>query len=149
MTEHPNEELLSSLMPFSTDTAKDTFRRLWPVFAAEVVLTGLMLGVYALTGHFSAKALWGALLGAGLSMANFCAMALSLLRGEHKGENPEKTRLIARGGTLLRMLVLFGLLFCALKFWALDPLATLLPLILMRISLFAAAFGGEKKEAKK
>lgn len=148
MTENPNEEILSSLMPFAADTAKDTFRQLWPVFAAEVGLTGLMLGVYALTGHFGAKALWGALLGAGLSIANFCAMALSLLRGERSGEDPEKTRLVARGGTLLRLLVLFGILFCALKFLALDPLATLLPLILMRISLFAAAFGGKKKEAK-
>lgn len=146
MTERPNEEFLSPLMPFPVDTAKDTFRRFVPVLIAEAALTALMLGVYALAGRWSAKVLLGALLGAGLAIANFSAMVLSFLRGE-RTQDPEKLRLFARGGTFLRLIVLFGLLFCALKFWALDPLATLLPLVLMRIALFAAAFGG--KEEKK
>lgn len=148
MTENPNpqpQNIDSVLLPFSLDTTKAAFRQLLPVLLTEVGLTALMLGVYALIGQWSIKVLLGALLGAGLSLANFSAMVLTLLKAE-RAESPARGQLAARGSLILRMLALVGILVLAFRLWKLDPLATLLPLCLMRLALFAAAFDGKKKQ---
>ena len=63
----------------SNPTAQ-TFRDILPVMLGELLLTGIMLGVYALIGKFSAKVLWGALLGAGAGVgAGFSCFLLANL----------------------------------------------------------------------
>ena len=112
-----------------------TIRSQAPVFLAQLILCGAMVGVFALVGKFSQQVIFGAILGAAASLLNYLVMILSLLKAE-KSESPEKAQLKARGNYILRMLVLIVGLVVALKFGPFDPLATLLPLILMRVSLF-------------
>jgi len=114
---------------------KITFRTQFPVFVAQLLLCGGMLGVYAILGRLTQSIVFGAILGAAASLLNYVMMIFSLLRAE-KSETPEKAQLKARGNYILRMLVLIVALVVALKFGPFDPLATLLPLILMRIALF-------------
>ncbi len=114
---------------------KITFKSQLPVFVSELALCGAMVGVYALIGKLSQGVLLGAILGGAASVINYAVMIISLLRAE-KSETPEKAQLKVRGNYLLRMVVLIAVLAVAIKFGALDPLATLLPLILMRIALF-------------
>ena len=114
---------------------KITFRTQLPVFLVQLVLCSMMLGVYALIRRLTDQVIFGALLGAAASLLNYAVMIVALLRAE-KSETPEKAQLKARGNYIVRMLVLLVVLIVALKFGPFDPLATLLPLILMRIALF-------------
>ena len=57
-----------------------TFRDVFPVMLGELLLTGVMLAVYALIGRFSLKVLWSAGLGAGAVLLNFTVMILALLQ---------------------------------------------------------------------
>ena len=118
----------------SNPTAQ-TFRDILPVILGELLLTGIMLGVYALIGRFSAKVLWGALLGAGVVLLNFSVMIFALLKAEKRG-NPEKGQLYVRATYALRMLLLAAVLIVALKTKVFDPLATALPLCFQPISVW-------------
>lgn len=104
-----------------------TFRDILPVMLGELLLTGIMLAVYALIGRFSVKVLCGALLGAGAVLLNFTVMIFALLKAEKRG-NPEKGQLYVRATYALRMLLLAVVLIIALKTKVFDPLATALPL---------------------
>ena len=97
----------------SNPTAQ-TFRDILPVMLGELLLTGMMLGVYALIGRFSAKVLWGALLGAGAVLLNFSVMIFALLKAEKRG-SPEKGQLYVKATYALRMLLLAAVLIVALK----------------------------------
>ncbi len=114
---------------------KITFKSQFPVFLSQLLLCGAMVGVFAIVGRLSKEVLFGAALGAAASLINYAVMIISLLKAE-KSETPEKAQLKVRGNYIFRMLGLVVVLVIALKFGPFDPLATLLPLILMRIALF-------------
>lgn len=118
----------------SNPTAQ-TFRDILPVMLGELLLTGMMLGVYALIGRFSAKVLWGALLGAGAVLLNFSVMIFALLKAEKRG-SPEKGQLYVKATYALRMLLLAAVLIVALKTKVFDPLATALPLCFQPIAVW-------------
>lgn len=120
-------------------------REFLPVLVTEVVLSGLMLLVYALIGRWSLKVLLGGLLGTAAELLNFTVMTFSLLRAE-QAETPQKGQLAAKGNYLLRTAVLLAVLIGALITGYFDPLATLLPLCFMRIALFTVNLKRTKKE---
>ena len=117
------------------ENSKITFRTQLPVFLAQIVLCGLMVAVYAIIGRLDRTVVFGALLGMAASLANYGMMIVSLLRAE-KSDDPKKGQLKAQGFFILRMLILLGILIVALKFGPFNPLATLLPLILMRLAIY-------------
>jgi len=112
-----------------------TFKSQFPVFLSQIILCGAMLGVFAIVSRISKEVIFGAALGTAASLVNYAVMIISLLKAE-KSETPEKAQLKVRGNYIFRMLGLVVVLVIALKFGPFDPLATLLPLILMRIALF-------------
>ena len=117
---------------------------MWPIFPAEILLSGVMLGVYAVIGRWSMKILWSAALGTGLVLLNFAVMIFSLILAE-RTSSPARGQLAARGNFVLRMIVLIVVLVLALKSGNFDPLATLLPLCFMRIALFSGTLIKKKK----
>ncbi len=128
------------------ETRKTALRQQMPVFLAQFLLCGAMVGIYGIIGKFSLMVLYGALAGMLVSMLNHVGLIFSVLDAENC-DSPEKGQLKVRGSYLLRMLMMVGLLILALKFVGTDPIATLLPLILMRLALY---IGGMimKKEGK-
>ena len=112
-----------------------TFRDVFPVMLGELLLTGLMLAVYALIGNFSLKVLWSAALGAGAVLLNFTVMVLALLQAEKRG-SPEKGQLYVRATYALRLVLLAAVLILALKSKVFDPLATALPLCFQPIAVW-------------
>ena len=118
-----------------TEIDKITFRSQLPVYLAQLALCVVMVGVYAVLGKLSQRVVFGAVLGAAAYLLNYSVMIFSLLKAA-KSDSPERAQLKARGNYILRMLLLMVGLVVALKFGPFDPLATLLPLILMRIALF-------------
>lgn len=156
MTEKPTnepqedltQELFSELSPKTLRTFRSTLAEMWPIFPAEVLLSGIMLGIYALAGRFTVRILYSAALGTGMVLLNFMVMIFSLIRAE-RFDSPAKGQLAARGSLLVRMLVLVGVLVLALKYGNFDPLSTLLPLCFMRIALFAGTLAKKKKPVSK
>lgn len=128
----------------TADDVKSTLRDLLPILLTELLLCGVMLGVYALAGYMSKKVLFGALLGAGAALVNFGVMVLLLFRAE-LAESPAKGQLYVRGTYTLRMVVLLVVLIVALKSGKFDPLATVLPLLFMRLALFTPRLWKKKK----
>ena len=112
-----------------------TFRDVFPVMLGELLLTGVMLAVYALIGRFSLKVLWSAGLGAGAVLLNFTVMILELLQAEKRG-SPEKGQLYVRATYALRLVLLAAVLILALKSKVFDPLATALPLCFQPIAVW-------------
>ena len=112
-----------------------TFRDVFPVMLGELLLTGIMLAVYALIGRFSLKVLWSAALGAGAVLLNFTVMILALLQAEKRG-SPEKGQLYVRATYALRLVLLAAVLILALKSKVFDPLATALPLCFQPIAVW-------------
>ena len=112
-----------------------TFRDILPVMLGELLLTGVMLAVYALIGRFSLKVLWSAALGAGAVLLNFTVMILALLQAEKRG-SPEKGQLYVRATYALRLLLLAAVLILALRSKVFDPLATALPLCFQPIAVW-------------
>ncbi len=149
MTEKPDKEqempeLFPELSPKTAKTFRTTMAEMWPIFPAELLLSGAMLGVYAAIGRWSMKILWSAVLGTGLVLLNFAVMIFSLILAE-RASSAAKGQLAARGNFLLRMIVLIVVLVFALKSGQFDPLATLLPLCFLRIALFAGTLLTKKK----
>ena len=112
-----------------------------PTLAAEIVLSGIMLGCYALFAALRQDILLGAALGTAAALVNFAAMILGLLRASKK-ENPLSAQLTS----VVRMVVLLVVLVIALKSKRFDPLATLLPLCFMRLALMASELVRKKKK---
>lgn len=114
---------------------KTAFREQLPVFLSELALCVAMVGVYAILQRLTGAVLLGAAIGTAVAIGNHLALILSLLKAE-QSDTPERGQLKVRGNMLLRFLLMVGILVLALKFLHTDPIATLLPLILMRIALF-------------
>lgn len=126
---------------------RSAFRGQIPVFLTQIGLCGLMVAVYACIGRLNPAVLLGALGGLLASVLNYSAMIFSILKAENS-DSPEKAQLKVRGSYLLRTVILFAALVLAIKFGGADPIATLLPLALMRISLLIGGFfvkGGQAK----
>ena len=117
------------------ENSKSVLKEQLPVFLAELLLCGIMVGVFAAIGRFSTGVLLGASIGTAVSLLNHLVLILSLLRAE-RSDTPQGGQLRAQGSMLLRFLIMIGVLVLALKFLHTEPFATLLPLILMRIALF-------------
>ena len=115
--------------------AKTTIKGQIPVFLAQLLLCGAMVGVYGVLKKLTGPVLLGAGIGTTVSLLNHLTLILSLAQAENS-DSPAKGQLKAQGSMILRFLLMIGILVLALKFLETDPIATLLPLILMRIALF-------------
>ena len=105
---------------------------------AEAVAVALMLGAYALLGKLSGAVLVGALFGFALSVGNFLALSVSVSRAADKAEaggNPVEAANRVRLAGTVRLFVLFGLYYLVLQTGAADPLAAVLPLLLMQLAI--------------
>lgn len=107
-----------------------------------VVLTGIMVGVFALLGRFSMQVLLGGVAGAVLAILNFFFMAVNASQAIDKAANQD-----VKGGQKqlkmnygLRMIVLFVILFALVKGGICNPLSSVLPLAFVRPVITIAEF---------
>ncbi len=130
------------------------FRQFLQIALGEAVCVALMLGVYALAGYYSTRVLIGALLGFVLAMSNFFAMSITVSRAADRAAetgDAAKATLSVRGSTTIRMLVLAVIYILILKNDICDPLAAILPLLFVRLSIVLIEFftGMVKKDGKR
>ncbi len=130
-------------------------RQFLKIALGVAVLTGLEIAVYALLGRFSVDVLLGALFGMVVSCANFLALTVTVSRAADRAEDggdPMKARAAVQGSSVLRLLLLAGVYILVLRFSTLDPLASVLPLVFVQISISLFEFfrkDGEKNGSKR
>ncbi len=132
---------------FHNDAA---IRQFLKVAAGVLALTALELAVYALLGKFSVNVLLGAVFGTVVSCLNFLALTISVSRAADRAEggDPAKAKAAVQGSSVLRLIALAAIYIAVLKTTSLDPLAAILPLVFVQLSIYLTDFlrkdGGKK-----
>lgn len=129
---------------------RQVIRQVALVALVELIWVALMLGVYALLGRFTSLVLRGALLGGGLAILNFLLLSMAVSRAadqaEQTGEVARATMSI-RASAVFRLLGIGVILILVLRAKLCDPLAAVLPLVFLQLSINLVGFlrkDGEK-----
>ena len=110
------------------ESRKLVFSQTLMVLAGEILLSAIMVGIFALAGHFDRSVLLGAVVGALLAAANFFLMALSADCAADKAEKQN-----VKGGQTLIQLSYIGRLiglFLVLVLCALTKIFNLFALVI-------------------
>lgn len=137
-------------MGIMSETRKFVIRQTLLVFAGVLACVAVMVGVYALLDRFGAPVVLGGLIGGVLATANFFCMAVSAELAADKAEsgNVKGGQALMRSSYMIRLLVLFGILFACARSGLFDTIALVLPLAFVRPVLSLSEFfrkSGEKK----
>ncbi|MCR4577120.1 MAG: ATP synthase subunit I [Clostridiales bacterium] len=127
------------------DSRKLVLRQTLYIFLGELVLTALMLGVFALIGRFDGKVILGGAAGAVLATLNFFFMAVGAMSAADKAEEQDVKggKSLIRVSYIIRLVVLAGLLFAFYKSGLADPFALVIPLLFVRVILMLMSFFGK------
>jgi len=116
----------------------------------ELLCSAIIVGIYALIGALQPGVIWGVLVGAVLSTANFFMLGVSADAAASKAQEQDVKggKSLMRLSYQLRLVVLFVILFAFAKSGLCNPLAMVLPLVLFRPILMVIEFlrkPGEKE----
>ncbi len=131
---------------------EDVIRQVGRMALGEIVCVAIMLGVYAALGYFTLKVLWGALLGCLLAILNFLFLSMAVTRAIEQATTTgeaAKAKLSVQSSAGIRLLVMAVVLFVAFRAEVCDPIAALLPLLFMQLSMNVIEFfrkDGEKSK---
>lgn len=132
------------------DSRKIVYCETGVVAIGIMICTALMTGVFAMIGKFNLSVLWGSLLGAVLSIGNFFFMAIgtSLAADKAEQQDVKAGQLLMRNSYMLRLAVLFAILFACAKSGIFNLISLVLPLVFVRPTLTVAEFFRKKGETK-
>lgn len=132
------------------DSRKLVLKETAVVAIGQAVCVGVMLGIYGLLGKFSQPVWLGGIAGGVLAVLNFFFMAISAMKAADKAveENVKGGQLTMRLSYIVRLAVLFIVLYALVRSELCDVLATVLPLLFVRPVLFVADFFRKPGEVK-
>lgn len=124
------------------ESRKVVYKETGIILIGEIVCLGLMLGIFALLGHFNMKVLLGGIIGTLLSVLNFFFMALNAVMAADKaaGQDVKGGKKQIRTSYTMRMALIFIVLFAFVKSGLCNPLASVLPLAFVRPVITVAEF---------
>ena len=131
------------------DSKKIVFQETKIVAIGVAICTGLMMVVFGLLGYFDTSVLLGGIVGALLATGNFFFMAVGTSLAADKAEQQDVKggKLLIRNSYMLRLALLFVLLFACAKSGLFNLFALVLPLIFVRPALTFAEFFRKKGNA--
>lgn len=134
-----------------TQSRKFVLKETALVFGGVLICTALMCCVYALLGKFGIPVVLGGLIGCVLATANFFFMAVSadLAADKAENDNVKGGKAMIQSSYLIRLVVLFAILFACAKSGLFDTVALVLPLVFVRPTLSIGEFfrkSGDKKQ---
>ncbi len=134
-------------MKFKNDAA---IRQFFKISLGVLILTALEVAVYALLGRLRVNVLLGAVFGMVVSCLNFLALTVTVSHAADRAEDgdPVKAKSAVQGSSVARLVLLLVIYIAVLKTTDLDPLAAVLPLVFVQVSIYLAGFfrrEGEKK----
>lgn len=132
------------------DARKLVIKETAVVAIGQSVCVGAMLGIYALLGNFAMPVLLGGIAGGLAAVLNFFFMAIGAMKAADKAaeQNVKGGQLTVRLSYMIRLAVLFVVLFALIKSGLCDVLATVLPLLFTRPVLFVTDFFRKPGEVK-
>ena len=130
------------------DSRKIVYRETGIIAIGQGVSLVLMFAVYAIIGKMNGSVVCGGLAGAVLAIANFFFMAVSASVASDKAVNQDVNggKKLMKSSYILRIGALFLLLFLLVKSGVCDPLASVIPLALVRPTITVAEFFRKSKE---
>lgn len=132
------------------DSRKYVFKETGVIAVGQAICVGIMYGVFALMKLFDLSVLLGGIVGGVLSILNFFFMAVGTSLAADKAENQDVKdgQLLIRSSYLLRLVVLFVILFACVKSGYFNLFALILPLAFNQPILTVAEFFRKKGEPK-
>lgn len=132
------------------ESRKFVYRETALVAIGQVICVGVMIGIFALLGHFDMSVLWGGLAGFVLAVLNFFFMAVGATLAADKAEeqNVKGGKATIQISYILRMVLLFVILFALVKSGLCNVIAAVLPLAFTRPIISIGEFfrkSGDKK----
>ena len=124
------------------DSRKLVFKETAVVLIGQAICVAAMIGICVLLGIYSQAVLLGGIFGGILAVLNFFFMAVSTMMAADKAEqqNVKGGQLTVQLSFLLRMGLLFIILFALIKSGLCNSLAVVLPLVFTRPILFVGEF---------
>ena len=124
------------------DNRKFVISQAVTVLLGELVLSALMVGIFALLGYFDLRVVYGAAAGSLIATLNHVVLMLGVLAASSKAEKQD-----VKGGQMLvqmsymgRLIGLFLILVICAKSGIFNLIALVLPLVFTRPVLTAAEF---------
>ena len=116
------------------DNRKYVFSQVLTVLIGELLLSALMVAVFAILGHFDKSVVYGAAAGAVITTLNHLVLVLSVMAASEKAEKQD-----VKGGQMLIQMSYFGrtiglfliLVLCA-KSGIFNLIALVIPLVFTR-----------------
>lgn len=130
------------------DSRKIVYRETALVAVGEVILTAVMVGVFAVLGYFKMNVLWGGLTGCLVITLNYFFMAVLVILAAGRAERGEveQAQKMIRMSSFVRLVCMGVALLVAIKLGA-NVLALLLPMLFTRPILLLAQFFRKKGDA--
>ena len=127
------------------DSRKIVFKETAILAIGEVILSGAMVGIFALLGYFQMNVLWGAAVGCAVIILNyfFMAVTVSLAADRAQQGDPKAGQNMIQLSSMVRLLLMGGALFLGIKLGG-NVLAMVLPLAFQRPILMLAEFFRKK-----
>jgi hypothetical protein len=132
------------------DARKFVIKETAIVALGQALCVGIMLGIFALLGKFDTSVWLGGIVGGVLAVANFFFMAISASVASEKAVNQDVKggQLTMRLSYMVRLAVIFIILFALVKSGVCHVITAVLPLAFTRPVLFVAEFFRKSGETK-
>jgi hypothetical protein len=132
------------------DARKFVIKETAIVALGQALCVGITLGIFALLGKFDTSVWLGGIAGGVLAVANFFFMAIAASIASEKAVNQDVKggQLTMRLSYMLRLAVIFIILFALVKSGACHVITSVLPLAFTRPVLFVAEFFRKSGETK-
>lgn len=126
------------------DSRKFVLKQTAIIALGQALCVGAMVGIFALLGQFDTSVLWGGIVGGGLAVLNFFAMAVGAMAASDKAveQDVKGGQATVRLSMIARLAVIAIVLIAFAKSGLCNVLAMVLPLAFTRpILTFAEFFG--------
>ena len=116
------------------------------VALGQALCVAAMLGIFALLGYFDYTVVLGGLMGAVVAVLNFLFMAIgiSLAADKAQEQNVKGGKSLVTGSYMLRIVLMFVVLFACAKSGHFHVITLVLPLVFVRPILTVAEFFQKK-----
>lgn len=133
------------------DSRKFVLKQTAIIALGQALCVGAMVGIFALLGQFDASVLWGGVVGGGLAVLNFFAMAVGAMAASDKAveQDVKGGQATVRLSMIARLAVIAIVLIAFAKSGLCNVLAMVLPLAFTRPILTFAEFFGKAGGTRK
>lgn len=117
---------------------KAAIRQLLRVALGEILCVALMLTVYSAIGKWSVPVLWGAAFGCAAAILYFASISITVSRAADRAQTTGETakaRFSVQASSSVRLFAVALVYIIMLKVDLCDPLAALLPLLFLQVSI--------------